>query len=241
MTNVPRLHGTTLSPEPQGRLALFSMLASESTNIQSWNNYSHLLGQVMKLATGLSGRRDRHIQQRKGLTMAILPLTLKYLHRNPIILLLWHLENSTFKGYFPSRDNNSRMSKIFIAFFSCTCVCVCVLGENKSCISFFRESRLIVFLKHTGMLNVCAFPGVGRHWQTLPSFFLPQSATVKLSKPVALWTQQDVCKWLKKHCPNQYQIYSESFKQHDITGKVCSIQRLSSFPSPLPRAHTAKQ
>ncbi|XP_064444042.1 sterile alpha motif domain-containing protein 12 isoform X2 [Mirounga angustirostris] len=34
-----------------------------------------------------------------------------------------------------------------------------------------------------------------------------KSATVKLSKPVALWTQQDVCKWLKKHCPNQYQIY----------------------------------
>ncbi|XP_051015642.1 sterile alpha motif domain-containing protein 12 isoform X1 [Acomys russatus] len=45
-------------------------------------------------------------------------------------------------------------------------------------------------------------------------------ATVKLSKPVALWTQQDVCKWLKKHCPNQYQIYSESFKQHDITGRA---------------------
>uniref|UniRef100_A0ABK0LW70 Sterile alpha motif domain containing 12 n=1 Tax=Rattus norvegicus TaxID=10116 RepID=A0ABK0LW70_RAT len=44
-----------------------------------------------------------------------------------------------------------------------------------------------------------------------------KSATVKLSKPVALWTQQDVCKWLKKHCPNQYHIYSESFKQHDIT------------------------
>ncbi|XP_068937357.1 sterile alpha motif domain-containing protein 12 isoform X2 [Petaurus breviceps papuanus] len=34
-----------------------------------------------------------------------------------------------------------------------------------------------------------------------------KSGTVKLSKPVALWTQQDVCKWLKKHCPNQYQIY----------------------------------
>ncbi|KAG2467491.1 SAM12 protein, partial [Polypterus senegalus] len=41
---------------------------------------------------------------------------------------------------------------------------------------------------------------------------------VKLTKPVALWTQQDVCKWLKKHCPNQYQVYSEAFKQHDITG-----------------------
>lgn len=47
-----------------------------------------------------------------------------------------------------------------------------------------------------------------------------KSAAVKLSKPVALWTQQDVCKWLKKHCPNQYQIYSESFKQHDITGRA---------------------
>ncbi|KAG7458264.1 hypothetical protein MATL_G00236320 [Megalops atlanticus] len=43
---------------------------------------------------------------------------------------------------------------------------------------------------------------------------------VKLSKPVALWTQQDVCKWLKKHCPNQHQLYSSSFKQHDITGRA---------------------
>ncbi|XP_029421721.1 sterile alpha motif domain-containing protein 12 isoform X1 [Nannospalax galili] len=47
-----------------------------------------------------------------------------------------------------------------------------------------------------------------------------RSAAVKLSKPVALWTQQDVCKWLKKHCPNQYQIYSDSFRQHDITGRA---------------------
>uniref|UniRef100_A0A8C4JW01 Sterile alpha motif domain containing 12 n=1 Tax=Dromaius novaehollandiae TaxID=8790 RepID=A0A8C4JW01_DRONO len=46
---------------------------------------------------------------------------------------------------------------------------------------------------------------------------ISKSGTVKLTKPVALWSQQDVCKWLKKHCPNQYQIYSESFKQHDIT------------------------
>lgn len=49
---------------------------------------------------------------------------------------------------------------------------------------------------------------------------ISKSGTVKLTKPVALWTQQDVCKWLKKHCPNQYQIYSESFKQHDITGRA---------------------
>ncbi|XP_023654555.1 sterile alpha motif domain-containing protein 10 isoform X2 [Paramormyrops kingsleyae] len=25
-----------------------------------------------------------------------------------------------------------------------------------------------------------------------------------LSKPVVLWTQHDVCKWLKKHCPHNY-------------------------------------
>ncbi|XP_009879330.1 PREDICTED: sterile alpha motif domain-containing protein 12 [Charadrius vociferus] len=49
---------------------------------------------------------------------------------------------------------------------------------------------------------------------------ISKSGNVKLTKPVALWTQQDVCKWLKKHCPNQYQIYSESFKQHDITGRA---------------------
>lgn len=49
---------------------------------------------------------------------------------------------------------------------------------------------------------------------------LKQPGYVKLSKPVALWTQQDVCKWLKKHCPNQHQIYSDSFKQHDITGTI---------------------
>ncbi|KAI1885702.1 hypothetical protein AGOR_G00206540 [Albula goreensis] len=47
-----------------------------------------------------------------------------------------------------------------------------------------------------------------------------QPGSLKLTKPVALWTQQDVCKWLKKHCPNQYQIYSDSFKQHDITGRA---------------------
>ncbi|XP_075995719.1 sterile alpha motif domain-containing protein 12 isoform X2 [Genypterus blacodes] len=49
---------------------------------------------------------------------------------------------------------------------------------------------------------------------------LSRPGYVKLSKPVALWTQQDVCKWLRKHCPNQHQIYSDSFKQHDITGRA---------------------
>ncbi|XP_036292730.1 sterile alpha motif domain-containing protein 12 isoform X3 [Pipistrellus kuhlii] len=69
--------------------------------------------------------------------------------------------------------------------------------------------------------------GLGSHCICVMHSFCPtpccrsaESSTVKLSKPVALWTQQDVCKWLKKHCPNQYQIYSESFKQHDITGRA---------------------
>ncbi|XP_053571284.1 sterile alpha motif domain-containing protein 12 isoform X2 [Bombina bombina] len=43
---------------------------------------------------------------------------------------------------------------------------------------------------------------------------------VKLTKPVAFWTQNDVCRWLKKHCPSQYQLYSDSFKEHDITGRA---------------------
>ncbi|XP_053914468.1 sterile alpha motif domain-containing protein 12 isoform X6 [Cuculus canorus] len=60
---------------------------------------------------------------------------------------------------------------------------------------------------------------------------IAKSGTVKLTKPVALWTQQDVCKWLKKHCPNQYQIYSESFKQHDITGDSALQHNRSPLPS----------
>nr|XP_047930575.1 sterile alpha motif domain-containing protein 10 [Anser cygnoides] len=38
-----------------------------------------------------------------------------------------------------------------------------------------------------------------------------------LTKPVVLWTQQDVCKWLKKHCPHNYLVYVEAFSHHAIT------------------------
>ncbi|XP_075684097.1 sterile alpha motif domain-containing protein 12 isoform X3 [Rhinoderma darwinii] len=48
----------------------------------------------------------------------------------------------------------------------------------------------------------------------------PKPKIVKGTKPVAYWTQHDVCKWLKKHCPNQYQLYNRSFKEHDITGRA---------------------
>lgn len=46
-----------------------------------------------------------------------------------------------------------------------------------------------------------------------------------LSKPVVLWTQQDVCKWLKKHCPHNYLTYVEAFSHHAITGRVWNTQR----------------
>ena len=35
---------------------------------------------------------------------------------------------------------------------------------------------------------------------------------------MVLWSQQDVCKWLKKHCPHNYLVYVEAFSQHAITG-----------------------
>lgn len=44
-----------------------------------------------------------------------------------------------------------------------------------------------------------------------------------LVKPVVLWTQQDVCKWLKKHCPHNYLIYVEAFSHHAITGTECPL------------------
>ncbi|XP_031750618.1 sterile alpha motif domain-containing protein 10 isoform X2 [Xenopus tropicalis] len=40
------------------------------------------------------------------------------------------------------------------------------------------------------------------------------------TKPVVLWSQQDVCKWLKKHCPYNYLTYVEAFAHHAITGRA---------------------
>ncbi|KAM4692370.1 sterile alpha motif domain-containing protein 10 isoform 1-T1 [Rhinophrynus dorsalis] len=50
-------------------------------------------------------------------------------------------------------------------------------------------------------------------YHTSPSFS-------SLTKPVVLWTQQDVCKWLKKHCPHNYLTYVEAFSHHAITGRA---------------------
>ncbi len=46
-----------------------------------------------------------------------------------------------------------------------------------------------------------------------------------LSRPVVLWSQQDVCRWLKKHCPHNYLTYVEAFSHHAITGVLSSIKQ----------------
>ncbi|XP_031412459.1 sterile alpha motif domain-containing protein 10 [Meleagris gallopavo] len=50
-----------------------------------------------------------------------------------------------------------------------------------------------------------------------------------LTKPVVLWSQQDVCKWLKKHCPHNYLIYVEAFSHHAITGTAATPSALCSL------------
>lgn len=80
--------------------------------------------------------------------------------------------------------------------------------------------KLTLFAQIISLLSVKIGTWVSLRTEIIYCVFPSQPGYVKLSKPVALWTQQDVCKWLKKHCPNQHQIYSDSFKQHDITGTV---------------------
>ncbi|KAG9331126.1 hypothetical protein JZ751_019974 [Albula glossodonta] len=48
----------------------------------------------------------------------------------------------------------------------------------------------------------------------------PSPTLSGLSRPVVLWTQQDVCRWLKKHCPHNYLSYVEVFSHHAITGRA---------------------
>lgn len=56
-----------------------------------------------------------------------------------------------------------------------------------------------------------------------------------LSKPVVLWTQQDVCKWLKKHCPHNYLTYVEAFSHHAITGTQSAFDLGSMGTAVAPR------
>lgn len=95
-------------------------------------------------------------------------------------------------------------------------------GPGASSGAWRRQLSLLSQIKSLIPVEIGTF--VDLRIEIIYCLFSSQPGYVKLSKPVALWTQQDVCKWLKKHCPNQHQIYSDSFKQHDITGtsRPCS-------------------
>ncbi|XP_077473591.1 sterile alpha motif domain-containing protein 10-like [Stigmatopora argus] len=45
-------------------------------------------------------------------------------------------------------------------------------------------------------------------------------AQLSRARPAVLWTQQDVCGWLKKHCPHHYLVLVEVFSHHAITGRA---------------------
>lgn len=40
------------------------------------------------------------------------------------------------------------------------------------------------------------------------------------TKPVYIWSQVEVCKWLKRHIPQAQAVYADLFSKHDITGKT---------------------
>lgn len=49
--------------------------------------------------------------------------------------------------------------------------------------------------------------------------FLLQNKTAR-PKPVYLWSVADVQKWLRRHCSDYFNLYSENFQQHEITGRA---------------------
>ena len=40
------------------------------------------------------------------------------------------------------------------------------------------------------------------------------------TKPVFIWSQMEVCKWLKRQIPSAQAAYADMFAKHDITGNV---------------------
>ncbi|KAF6730426.1 Sterile alpha motif domain-containing protein 10 [Oryzias melastigma] len=76
------------------------------------------------------------------------------------------------------------------------------------------HTRAVKLLQQPGTEGIQLHPGEAfTVYHTSPTLS-------SLSKPVVLWTQQDVCKWLKKHCPHNYLTYVEAFSHHAITGRA---------------------
>ncbi|XP_038601104.1 sterile alpha motif domain-containing protein 12 isoform X2 [Tachyglossus aculeatus] len=108
---------------------------------------------------------------------------------------------------------------------------VCAEGINLPIEEQGGESQLG---QNENPLKVCDSRGTPKKQQAEPE--ASKSGAVKLSKPVALWTQQDVCKWLKKHCSNQYQIYSRALLR--LTDK--KLERMGIAPESV-RQHILQQ
>ncbi|XP_061611680.1 sterile alpha motif domain-containing protein 10 isoform X3 [Phyllopteryx taeniolatus] len=80
------------------------------------------------------------------------------------------------------------------------------------------HARTVKLLQQPGTEGIQLHPGEAfTVYHTSPTLS-------SLSKPVVLWTQQDVCKWLKKHCPHNYLTYVEAFSHHAITARALCLQ-----------------
>uniref|UniRef100_A0A4W3J892 Sterile alpha motif domain containing 10a n=1 Tax=Callorhinchus milii TaxID=7868 RepID=A0A4W3J892_CALMI len=114
---------------------------------------------------------------------------------------------------------------------------VWILLSNGDGFPYVSETRLTkqTHCKKNGtfVLETSLFIGLRRHLKllsnhvqkrvlsTVPGSYFHTSPTfTRSSKPVVLWTQQDVCKWLKKHCPHNYLTFVEAFSHHAITGRA---------------------
>ncbi|KAK0155626.1 Sterile alpha motif domain-containing protein 10 [Merluccius polli] len=71
-------------------------------------------------------------------------------------------------------------------------------------------------------LHVCLCVSVSLQCHSSDNYGIYHTSPTQpsLVRPVVLWSQQDVCRWLKKHCPHNYLTYVEVFSQHAITGRA---------------------
>lgn len=61
---------------------------------------------------------------------------------------------------------------------------------------------------------------LGQHRYGITNTRLTLINTARQVKPVYIWTEIEVLKWLRKHTPNAFTAYAENFQKHDITGKI---------------------
>ena len=55
--------------------------------------------------------------------------------------------------------------------------------------------------------------------QIIVIFCTGNATSLRHAKPVYVWTQTEVCKWLRRHIPPSQAKVTDIFAEHDITGK----------------------